>query len=309
MLDVRNIYKKFGKLEVLRGVSTHVEKGEVVSIIGVSGSGKSTLLRCMNLLEIPTFGEVWMEGKLLTAVDPYLHNEVIRASKTYARLAESTGLDEETLIHKIREEDLLHEKHSVEGRAYKDEIRRIYTQNHIDSHLAQRKMGMVFQQFNLFNNMTVKKNIMLAPLKVARYNKVPNYAQVQEAIEEKAMQLLKRIGLEDKADVYPSTLSGGQKQRIAIVRSLAMDPDVMLFDEPTSALDPEMIGEVLDLIKELANEGMTMVIVTHEMGFAREVSDRVLFVDEGRIKEDGTPEQVFKDPQDPRLRDFLSKVL
>ena len=188
-------------------------------------------------------------------------------------------------------------------------MEKIYKENHIDTNLGRRKMSMVFQQFNLFNNLNVLDNIMLAPVETAKYNKVKDLNAEKEKIREQAMTLLKRIGLEDKANVYPSKLSGGQKQRIAIVRSLAMNPDVMLFDEPTSALDPEMIGEVLDLMKELANAGMTMVIVTHEMGFAREVSNRVLFVDEGYIKEEGTPEQVFEDPKDPRLQDFLSKVL
>ena len=188
-------------------------------------------------------------------------------------------------------------------------MKEIYKANHIDTNLARRKMSMVFQQFNLFNNKTVLENITLAPIETAKYNKVSDMKAEKEKIEENAYALLKRIGLEDKAHVYPSKLSGGQKQRIAIIRSLAMNPDVMLFDEPTSALDPEMIGEVLDLMKELAEGGMTMVIVTHEMGFAREVSDRVLFVDEGYIKEEGTPEEIFKNPKDPRLQDFLSKVL
>lgn len=311
MLEIKNIYKNFDKLEVLKGVSTEIQKGEVVSIIGASGSGKSTLLRCMNLLETPTFGEVWMEGKLLTPVDPYLHPEVIAASNTYKKLV-AGGMNHDDAIAKIKEEDLLNEKFSVaEGKEYKTLIKKIYDENHIDINLARQKMGMVFQQFNLFNNKTVKENIMLAPVKtaLAKKDKSVTKAQIVAAAEEKAMKLLKRIGLEDKADVYPSTLSGGQKQRIAIVRALAMNPDVILFDEPTSALDPEMIGEVLDLMKELANEGMTMVIVTHEMGFAREVSDRVLFVDEGYIKEQGTPDDVFKHPDDPRLKDFLSKVL
>ena len=214
-------------------------------------------------------------------------------------------------------------------------MKKIYAENHLDINVARQKMGMVFQQFNLFHNKTVKQNIMLAPVKIGldkiRNAKMSNaitkilnlftkdkkelidITETKEGViaaaEAKAMELLKRIGLEEKADAYPSTLSGGQKQRIAIVRALAMNPDVMLFDEPTSALDPEMIGEVLDLMKDLAKEGMTMVIVTHEMGFAREVSDRVLFVDEGYIKEQGTPEEVFKNPKDARLRDFLSKVL
>ncbi|MBQ7387006.1 MAG: amino acid ABC transporter ATP-binding protein [Clostridia bacterium] len=311
MIDVKNIYKNFDKLEVLKGVSTEIKKGEVVSIIGASGSGKSTLLRCMNLLETPTFGEVWLDGKLLTPVDPYLHPEVIKVSNTYKKLV-ADGYGEDEAIAKIKAEDLLKEKFSAaEGKEYKAAMKKIYAENHIDINLARQRMGMVFQQFNLFNNKTVKQNIMLAPIKTAMQSKsrTETKAEIVARAEEKAMKLLKRIGLEDKADAYPSTLSGGQKQRIAIVRALAMDPDVILFDEPTSALDPEMIGEVLDLMKELANEGMTMVIVTHEMGFAREVSDRVLFVDEGYIKEEGTPEEVFKNPKDSRLQDFLSKVL
>ena len=308
MLEVKNIYKNFGHLEVLKGVSTEVDKGEVISIIGASGSGKSTLLRCMNLLEEPTFGEVWMEGKLMTSVDPYLHLDVIRASNTYKKLV-AGGMEDMDAIEKIKSEDLLLEKHSQEGSEYKALMQQIYKENHIDTNLGRRKMSMVFQQFNLFNNLTVLDNIMLAPVETAKYNKVKDMNAEKEKIREQAFALLRRIGLEDKADVYPSKLSGGQKQRIAIIRSLAMNPDVMLFDEPTSALDPEMIGEVLDLMKELAEGGMTMVIVTHEMGFAREVSNRVLFVDEGYIKEEGTPEQIFDHPKDPRLQDFLSKVL
>ncbi len=301
MLNVKGVYKNFGKLEVLKGVSTEIAEGEVVSIIGASGSGKSTLLRCMNLLETPTFGEVWMEGKLLTPVDPYLHPEVITASKTFKKLV-AEGVSEEDAIIKIKKEDLLNEKFSAaEGKEYKLAIKKIYEENHLDINLARQKMGMVFQQFNLFNNKTVLQNLTLAPVKLK--------LKTKEEAEAKAMELLKRIGLEEKANVYPSTLSGGQKQRVAIIRALAMDPDVILFDEPTSALDPEMIGEVLDLMKELANDGMTMVIVTHEMGFAREVSNRVLFVDEGIIAEEGTPEEVFKNPKHPRLKDFLSKVL
>ena len=308
MLEVKNIYKNFGSLKVLKGVTTTVDKGEVISVIGASGSGKSTLLRCMNLLEEPTFGEVWIEGKLMTPVDPYLHYDVIRASKTYKKLI-AQGMNDTEAIEKIKKEDLLLEKHSQEGPEYKALMQQIYKDNHIDTNLGRRKMSMVFQQFNLFNNLTVLDNIMLAPVETAKYNKVKNLKAEKEVIREQAMSLLKRIGLEDKANVYPSKLSGGQKQRIAIVRSLAMNPDVMLFDEPTSALDPEMIGEVLDLMKELASAGMTMVVVTHEMGFAREVSNRVLFVDEGYIKEEGSPEEVFGNPKDPRLQDFLSKVL
>ena len=311
MLEVKNIYKNFGKLEVLKGVSTEIKKGEVVSIIGASGSGKSTLLRCMNLLETPTFGEVWLDGELLTPVDPYLHPEIIMASNTYKKLI-AEGMESSAAIAKIKAEDLLNEKFkSAEGKEYKAAMKALYNANHIDVNIARRRMGMVFQQFNLFNNKTVKQNIMLAPVKTALANKDKNVtkAQIVAEAEETAMKLLRRIGLEDKADVYPSTLSGGQKQRIAIVRALAMNPEVILFDEPTSALDPEMIGEVLDLMKELAAEGMTMVIVTHEMGFAREVSNRVIFVDEGHIKEDAAPEELFTAPKNPRLKDFLGKVL
>lgn len=300
MLEICGLFKNFGALSVLRGVSTEVKSGEVVSIIGASGSGKSTMLRCMNLLETPTFGEVWMEGRLLTPVDPYLHSEIILASKTCKKLI-LQGLSEKDAIAKIKAEDLLHERFNAEGKEYRDAMKSFYDKNHLDINIARRKMGMVFQQFNLFNNLTVMGNMTLAPVKLK--------LKTKEEAEAKAKELLVRIGLSDKCNVYPSTLSGGQKQRIAIVRALMMEPDVMLFDEPTSALDPEMIGEVLDLMKSLANDGMTMVIVTHEMAFAREVSDRILFVDEGNIQEEGSPEQVFGSPKNPRLCDFLSKVL
>ena len=290
MLDIKNIYKNFGDLHVLKGVSTHVEKGEVIVIIGVSGSGKSTLLRCMNLLEEPTFGEVWMEGRLMTPPDPYLHFDVIRASKTYQKLVES-GLDDAEAIKKIKDEDLLKEKHPrTEGPEYAALLKKIYAENGIDINLGRQKMGMVFQNFNLFNNKTVLENITLAPVKIGK-------------------QRLKDAKKRDKANVYPSTLSGGQKQRVAIVRALAMEPDVMLFDEPTSALDPEMVGEVLDLIRDLVKDGMTSVIVTHEMGFAKEVADRVIFMHDGVIAEEGTPDEVFNHPKNPRCKEFLSKVL
>ncbi len=307
MLSIRNIYKNFGDLKVLKGVSTEIKQGEVVSIIGQSGSGKSTLLRCMNLLETPTFGEVWMEGKLLTPVDPYLHPEVIKASNTFKKLT-ADGMGEDEAIALIKKDDLLREKGSKEGKEYKSLMKKIYDENYIDINIARRKMGMVFQQFNLFNNKTVLENIMLAPMKTSK-NNGESKEELTARCKAKAMELLARIGLEEKADVYPSTLSGGQKQRIAIVRALAMEPDVMLFDEPTSALDPEMIGEVLDLMKALAKDGMTMVIVTHEMGFAREVSDRILFMDDGVIAEEGTPADVLGNPQHPRTKEFLSKVL
>lgn len=297
MIAVKNLYKNFGKTNVLKAVSTTVEKGEKVVIIGPSGGGKSTLLRCMNLLETPTYGEVWVEDKLLTPVDPYLHPEIIRLSSTYKRMTEGGATDEE-VIAEIKKNDLLRR---FDGRDYASAIRTYQKQNTLDVNLARRKIGMVFQHFNLFNNKTVLDNLTLAPITLKLKSKA-------EA-EEQAYALLKRIGLEDKAKVYPSTLSGGQKQRIAIVRALAMKPDYMLFDEPTSALDPEMVGEVLSLIKELAASGMTMVIVTHEMGFAREVASRVLFMADGVITEEGAPEELFENPKTERLKDFFSKVL
>ncbi len=240
MIRVSNLHKSFGKNNVLKGIDEHIEKGEVVVVIGPSGSGKSTFLRCLNLLERPTSGKIVFEGNDIT--------------------------DKGTDINKIRE-----------------------------------KMGMVFQQFNLFPHKTVLQNLTIAPIKVKGLSK-------QEA-EKKAMELLNRVGLADKAEAYPSSLSGGQKQRIAIARALAMEPDVMLFDEPTSALDPEMVGEVLSVMNDLAKEGMTMVVVTHEMGFAREVGDRILFMDNGGIVEEGSPEEIFTNPKNPRTIDFLSKVL
>ena len=240
LIEVKGLKKHFGKLQVLRGIDEQIHAGEVVVIIGPSGSGKSTFLRCLNLLEMPTGGDVIFEGE-----------SVMKAGKN---------------INQLRE-----------------------------------RMGMVFQQFNLFPHLSVLENICIAPMKVKKAQRAD--------IELRALKLLDRVGLGDKAKAYPAQLSGGQKQRVAIVRALAMEPDVMLFDEPTSALDPEMVGEVLDVMKSLAREGMTMVVVTHEMGFAREVGDRVLFMDEGIIMEQGTPEEVFGNPQNPRTQDFLRKVL
>ena len=233
MIEVKNLKKSFGELNVLNGINEHIEKGEKVVVIGPSGSGKSTFLRCLNMLEIPTEGEIWFEGVEMTDVK-------------------------------------------------------------VDIDKMRQKMGMVFQHFNLFPHLTILDNIILAPVQLK--------LQTKEEAEANAKRLLERIGLLDKADTYPAMLSGGQKQRIAIVRALAMNPDVMLFDEPTSELDPEMVGEVLDLIRELADEGMTMVIVTHEMGFAKEVATRVMFVDEGLIKEQNTPKEFFENPQNPRLK-------
>ena len=307
MISVKNIFKNFGDLQVLKGVSCEIEKGEKIVIIGPSGSGKSTFLRCMNLLENPTYGEVWVDDDLVTPVDPYLHFDVIEASNTFKKMYEaaktaSPNIPDDELRHgiimEIKQKDLL-KKH--EGKEYHALMKKIYEDNKLDINLARQRIGMVFQQFNLFNNLTILDNITLAPMKLKKMPKA-------EA-EEKAYKLLDRIGLRDKADSYPQQLSGGQKQRIAIVRALAMDPEIMLFDEPTSALDPEMVGEVLDVMKELAESGMTMVVVTHEMGFAREVATRVLFMDEGKILEEAPPQEFFANPKSKRTQEFLSKVL
>ena len=240
IIEVKDLKKSFGKLEVLKGINTEVQRGEVVVVIGPSGSGKSTFLRCLNLLETPTAGSIFVDGAEIT--DPKC-----------------------------------------------------------DINLHRQKMGMVFQHFNLFNNMTILRNMTLAPMTLLKKSK--------EDAEAQALALLRRVGLEDKVNAYPSQLSGGQKQRIAIVRALCMNPEVMLFDEPTSALDPEMVGEVLDVMKELAQDGMTMVVVTHEMGFAREVGSRVLFMDEGVIMEENEPHEFFANPKCERLQSFLAKVL
>lgn len=275
ILSVKNLTKSFGDVQVLKGIDLDVHKGEVIAIIGPSGCGKSTFLRCLNCMEDPSSGSIMFDDVDIADVK-------------------------------------------------------------VDINIHRRHIGMIFQQFNLFNNKTVIKNITLAPvyiktkelrklqiknffIKIANLfkkaeNKKPLYPvttkkEIVKEATEKAIKLLERVGLEDKKDVYPSTLSGGQKQRIAIVRALAMEPDVMLFDEPTSALDPEMVGEVLNVMTELAKEGMTMVVVTHEMGFAREVANRVIFIDDGVIKEENSPKEFFTHPKDERLKDFLSKVL
>ena len=297
LIDIRNLYKYFGKLQVLKSVSLQIKKGEKIAVIGPSGGGKSTCLRCMNLLETPTYGEIWFEGKLLTPVDPYLHFDMIRKSKTYRELTENGKSDEEA-IKDIKVNDLLKKR---EGAEFDKAVKSFYKEHFQDINVTRRKMGMVFQHFNLFNNLTVMGNMILAPTQLKIKSK--------EEAEEKAHELLKRIGLDDKANEYPSTLSGGQKQRIAIVRALMMEPDVMLFDEPTSALDPEMVAEVLELMKELADDGMTMVVVTHEIGFAKEVASKVVFMADGVIKEEADPETFFTSPQDERLKEFLSKVL
>ena len=238
MIEVKNLYKKFGDLEVLRGISDTIDEKEVVCVIGASGSGKSTFLRCINMLEQPDTGEVIVDGEVVN----------------------------------------------------KDNINRV-----------RQKMGMVFQNFNLFGHMTTLNNVMLAPMKVKKMPK--------DEARELSIKILDRVGLSDKLDVYPASLSGGQKQRAAIARALAMEPEYMLFDEPTSALDPEMVGEVLEVMKRLAEDGMSMIIVTHEMGFAREVADRVLFMDGGIILEEGRPQDIFSNPKNERTQQFLKAVL
>ena len=240
MIRVNNLKKTFGELEVLSGINEHIRKGEVVVVIGPSGSGKSTFLRCLNLLETPTEGEIFIDDEKIN--DPK-----------------------------------------------------------VDVNRIRQKMGMVFQHFNLFPHLTIMGNITLAPVMLKKMTK-------QQA-HDKALELLAKVGLEDKADAYPAQLSGGQKQRVAIARALAMEPEIMLFDEPTSALDPEMVGEVLDVMKGLANTGMTMVVVTHEMGFAKEVGTRLLFMDQGIVMESGVPKDIFENPQNERTQKFLSKVL
>jgi len=297
VIEVKGLYKNFGDLKVLRGINMNVEQGDIISIIGPSGSGKSTLLRSINLLERPTYGEIWVQGKLITPPDPYLHWDVIRASKTYQAMRAAGGEDEE-IIRRIKVDDLL-KKH--EGAAYNQKMKQIVKDHFEDTYSVRRRVGMVFQHFNLFPHMTVLDNMIYSPMKVNRLSK-------EEAVE-KAKKLLESVGMLSKIDAYPGKLSGGQKQRVAIARTLAMDPDIVLFDEPTSALDPEMVKEVLDVIKKLAQTGMTMVLVTHEMGFARELSDRICFLDEGVLIEDEPPEVFFSTPKSERAREFLEKVL
>lgn len=298
MITIKNLYKNFGTKNILNGINLTIKDGEKVVIIGSSGSGKSTLLRCINQLEIPTSGEVWFGNKLLTKLDPYLHDDLIKSSNTFKKLGTS-NLTEENIIEVIKAGNML--KPKKEGNDFKRLLQGCNKEYHLSIDLARQKIGMCFQHFNLFNNLTIIDNLTLAPIELKLMTK-------EEALN-KASELLKRIGLYDKKDSYPSKLSGGQKQRVAIIRSLCMNPEVMLFDEPTSALDPEMVGEVLELMKELATLGMTMVVVTHEMGFAREFADRVIFMDEGKIVEEGTPEEIFNNPKNDRTREFLSKVL
>ena len=298
MIEVKSLYKHFGSLQVLKGVSLNVRRGEVISIIGPSGSGKSTLLRSINLLEKPTYGEIWVKGRLIMPPDPYLHFDVIRASDTYRRMMRAPGATDEAVIREIKRKDLL-KKH--EGAAYSRMLRAIQKENFQDANTVREKIGMVFQHFNLFPHMTVLENMIYAPTKVLNVSR-------EQAVR-KAKDLLESVGMLEKIDVYPGTLSGGQKQRVAIARALCMEPEAVLFDEPTSALDPEMVKEVLEVIKRLAQSGMTMVLVTHEMGFAREVSDRICFLDQGVLIEDAPPDVFFAAPRSDRARSFLDKVL
>ncbi|MGN1294937.1 MAG: amino acid ABC transporter ATP-binding protein [Bacilli bacterium] len=268
MIEVENLKKDFGKLEVLKGISTKIYKNEVLSIIGSSGSGKSTFIRCLNLLEQPTGGKIIFEGKTIydeENEEKICKNKFLRKIIKFVKSKKDTQLDEKEL----------------------------------NDH--RKKMGMVFQHFNVFPNMSVLDNITLGPITSKGVSK--------EEAEKEAFELLEKVGLQVKANEYPKKLSGGQKQRLAIVRALAMKPDVVLFDEPTSALDPEMVKEVLDVIRKLANTGMTIIMVTHQMEFAKEISDRVFFMDGGVIYESGTPEEIFLNPKLPRTQEFLSKVL
>ncbi|MBQ3019195.1 MAG: ATP-binding cassette domain-containing protein [Clostridia bacterium] len=290
ILSVKDLHKSFKSLKVLQGVTIDINKGDVVAIIGPSGCGKSTFLRCLNMLETPTIGQIILNGEYLYKNERvYLKREM----KALLALKKQKLFDEEA-----QEKYNAIEAEYVALRKAEKEIEKKANKN-IDK--QRQKIGMVFQQFNLFPHLTVMQNITLAPMKLKKMPK--------EDAQKLALNLLEKVGLADKADAYPSTLSGGQKQRIAIVRALAMEPDVLLFDEPTSALDPEMVGEVLAVMSELAKEGMTMVVVTHEMGFAKEVANRVVFIDEGVIKEESAPAEFFGNPKNERLKEFLSKVL
>ena len=295
ILSVKNLCKYFGENKVLTGIDIDIKKGDVVAIVGPSGCGKSTFLRCLNLLEQPNAGEIIFEDEYVYKLYSLYTKEKINEIKAeIKKLKKDKQEIPESLLSSLNElKEEYAEKKAEEAVVLK------HIQRSLNEH--RQKIGMVFQQFNLFANMTILKNITLGPTKLKNMPKV-------EA-EKLALELLDKVGLKDRANDYPSALSGGQKQRIAIVRALAMEPDVMLFDEPTSALDPEMVGEVLNVMTTLAKEGMTMIVVTHEMGFAREVANRVIFIDDGVIVEENEPNEFFKNPKNPRLKDFLSKVL
>ena len=297
LLSVKNLVKSFGKNVVVNGVSIDINKGDKIVIIGPSGCGKSTFLRCLNYLNIPNGGEIYFKDKMFTKIDPYNHDVIIKLSRTYKKLI-SKGYDEKAALNEIITNKLLKK---FEGFEYLKTIKQMNKALKIDENHVRAKVGMVFQQFNLFNNLTILKNLILAPVELKLMNK--------EEATIKALALLERIGLSDKKDAYPASLSGGQKQRIAIIRSLCMNPEVLLFDEPTSALDPEMVKEVLNLMEEVANSGMTMVIVTHEMNFAKKIADKVIFMYEGNFAEVGTPKEIFDNPKDPHLKQFLDSVL
>ena len=295
ILSVKDLCKYFGDNKVLTGINIDIKKGDVVAIVGPSGCGKSTFLRCLNLLETPNAGEIVFEGdyvyKLYSLYTKEAINEVKLQIKEYKNNKQEVPNELTAKLKQLEEE---YSEKKLEEKLISKTI-----QKGLNVH--RQKIGMVFQQFNLFPHLTILNNITLAPIKLKKITK--------EKAEELALELLDKVGLKDRANDYPSALSGGQKQRVAIVRALAMEPDVMLFDEPTSALDPEMVGEVLSVMTNLAKEGMTMVVVTHEMGFAREVANRVIFIDGGVIVEENEPKEFFANPKNPRLVDFLSKVL
>ena len=295
ILKVNELCKQFGENKVLDGINIDIKKGDVVAVIGPSGCGKSTFLRCLNLLEVPTAGEIIFENEYVYKVDSvYTKEKIDEVKKQIKALKKQKAEIPEDLTTSLKELTAEYEQKKAEEKLISKTI-----QARLNIH--RQKIGMVFQQFNLFANLTILNNITLAPIKLKGMKK--------EDAEALALNLLDKVGLKDRANDYPSALSGGQKQRVAIVRSLAMEPDVILFDEPTSALDPEMVGEVLNVMTELARSGMTMVVVTHEMGFAREVASRVVFVDEGKIVEEAAPQEFFTNPKNERLKEFLSKVL
>ncbi len=296
ILSARGLCKRFGSAEVLGGIDFEIKRGDVVAVIGPSGCGKSTFLRCLNLLETPTAGGIYLDGEtIFKKFSHYLEQEI---SELKSDLKQAKKAEDAALVASLTA--LIGSKRH-ELKALKNEEKSIGRQTLASLNRHRQKIGMVFQQFNLFPNMTVLDNIILAPVKLGKYDK--------KLATEKAVALLKQVGLESKAHEYPSRLSGGQKQRIAIVRALAMEPEIMLFDEPTSALDPEMVGEVLSVMTALAKSGTTMIVVTHEMGFAQQVANRVVFIDGGKIVEDAPPAEFFSSPKNPRLKDFLSKVL
>lgn len=294
LLQVKSLCKSFAKNKVLKGIDININKGDVIAVIGPSGCGKSTFLRCLNLLEEPTAGEIiFNDEHIFKCYSLYTAEEIAQVKKEIKALKHNKQ-DYSEQKEKLQQLKNIYKQQKKEEKG----IAKVINKN---INLHRQKIGMVFQQFNLFPNMTVLKNITLAPVKLKKLT--------EEEAQQKALALLDKVGLKDRANDYPSALSGGMKQRVAIVRALAMEPEIMLFDEPTSALDPEMVGEVLNVMSSLAKEGMTMVVVTHEMGFAKEVGTRVLFIDDGIIKEEAPPKEFFNNPKNERLKEFLSKVL